>query len=482
MGNVQGLGEKDLELVIAASEAEDIRTVLRERKVHRKQVAKAAYAAQEAGIITGEEFSAIAGKIERPKSFPSDPEQRLEAVLAGFMNAEPKQILTMLLNPGITEVGSLARQFDQVAGESWKRGTAKILDRYLVNSLDNIGFIAHPVVIRQPLSDAGIGHALTEAGTRYQPLAAFALGVANKTGLSLQQILGPTNTNGDSRSPYNRFRILEELLKGNCRIGDLALTLNLAPSSVAGHLKALKKTGFVKYDSVGPENRGWAIRGWVNGVPSDAQPIGTLRTLTKQVAGYLFEQGPADYNAVFEYLSSLPMYEKIGKKGMRENIISVISGLVKQGFVESHTDYKSAIRSHVSLTREGEEFAEDFTGRIRSAVSGGAELEAMRGVYNGYRSDFGLFSQHAAHGMELYLPVSQSGKITPSEVTDANVIDYLLEAGKARHRKLIEAFGKAANVSLKRLLAAGILEKTRGPGSAVFYELAKTAPASAALA
>ncbi|MEK6853956.1 MAG: hypothetical protein AABX60_01355, partial [Nanoarchaeota archaeon] len=315
MRDVQALVEKDLELVVEAIEAEDIRTVLKERKVHRKHIARAAYAAQKAGIITGEEFSAIAGKIERPKAFPSDTEQRLEAVLGGFMNAESKQILTMLLNPGITDLGGLAHRFVQVTGESWTRKQAPHnLDSYIVHSLDPVGFVAHPVVIMRQVSDVYVGYALTESGMRYgPPLAAFALGFANKTCLSFQQILGTTQTTGDSRSPYNRFRILEELLKGDSRIEDLSLNLNFANQGVTAHLKALRKIGCVEFDSVGSEDTGWAVYRWLKGLPSDVKTVKTRKTLTAEVADCLFKHGPADYNDVFVHLSSLPMYK--GKYG-----------------------------------------------------------------------------------------------------------------------------------------------------------------------
>lgn len=477
MGSVQAFGENDLELVIASMEAKDIRTVLNKRKIHRKRIAKAAYAAQGAGIITGEEFSAIAEKIARPKAFPSDQEQRLEAVLAGFMNAETKQILVMLLNSGITELGSLIDQFSEATGKSWTRHQSLgNLTNYMAYSIDTIGFVAHPVVIRQPFGDVDVGYALTEAGMRYGlPLGAFGLNLSNKIGLSLHQILGSTSTSGDSRSPYNRFRVLEELLKGDCRIKDLAFALNLASISKR-HLKQLKEAGLVEFDSLSPEDKGWAVYAWVKGVPSDAKPVNTLTTLTRQVADCFFKQSQAEYNQAFLQLSEEPMYKETSKMQLKKRIKTVVSGLAEQGLIKKLTDYKSSsVLSHVSLTESGREFAGEFTRKVRSAMRDEGELEAMRRIYQGYVSNPSRFREHATRGMELYLPVSLGRNQTPFETWQARIVEYLSEVKKARLKDITNAMGMRMEGPLSRMGNEGTVVKT-SKGNATYYELAKTAP------
>ena len=182
-----------------------------------------------------------------------------------------------------------------------------------MNSLDPIGFVSFPI-ISQGLDAVVIGHTVTEAGRRYgQPLSSFALKLVNEAGISRNQVLGPTHSNGDSRGPYNRFRILESLLTSDKRMIDLSRELNLGASAIREHLDALKEQNLVDFDSVNTKERGLAVYEWTHGKVEDVRPMVGRPTLTAQVAEYLFKHKKGEVNSIARHL-----FEKDEYKNFKE--------------------------------------------------------------------------------------------------------------------------------------------------------------------
>ncbi|MDI6806750.1 MAG: hypothetical protein QMD14_02955, partial [Candidatus Aenigmarchaeota archaeon] len=77
--------EEKLKILQQSLETEDIRDLLRQEGIHRRHVANIAQEFFNSGKIDQKQFQSICERIERPRAFPTDTEQRLEALLAGVM-------------------------------------------------------------------------------------------------------------------------------------------------------------------------------------------------------------------------------------------------------------------------------------------------------------------------------------------------------------------------------------------------------------
>ena len=101
--------ERKLEVITQSLAAEDIREILTEG-LHRRHILGISNWGLIEGRITQDELNAIIGKIERPREFPRDPEQRLDALLS-VGNTGPKQVLGLLLSDNPQSVEALRKQF-----------------------------------------------------------------------------------------------------------------------------------------------------------------------------------------------------------------------------------------------------------------------------------------------------------------------------------------------------------------------------------
>jgi len=452
-----------------AIDAADIRDVL-EKGIHRKHIADIAHEASLGGLITAEEYSSIAAKISKPLTFPSDPEQRLDAILAGPLNTEPKQIVTLLLRNYPLDAAQLRTEFAVATNGVWTpQALQSYIRDYLLLSLYPIGFVSFPLISQDP-ADAVLGHTITEAGRRYgQPLSAFALKLVNETGISLNQVLGNTSSSGESRGPYNRFRILESLLTGDARIVDLCDKLNLYSTAVTRHLDALQAMNLVEYDSVNSGERGWAVYEWTNGKPENVQPILHLPTLTTRVAEYLFTHKKDDSHAIVDHLLENNEYKKVIKESLVRRVSNVLAGIAEQGFAKF--EYQGRIEmSHVAITQDQErkEFVTEFTRKIRDAAQYGSELRAMEELARAYSKDPALFQQHATYAVQLYIQVSPNINQKSSETWKGEIFEHVSSVGEARTREIQSAVGKGAGQYLTGMVDKGLL--TRGKrGPAVIY-------------
>ena len=427
--------EKKLEVLTQSLSAEDIREMLTE-ELHRRHILSISNWGLGSGIITEEEFGAIISKIEKPREFPTNPEQRLEALLS-VGNTEPKQVLSLLLMDNPQSVEALNSQFIgliegvQYRGKQWKP-LVKTIENYLVYSLDSIGFIAFPVI-----ESSKIGYARTQGGKFYgQPVMAFMLNMANQLGISMYQLLGHTHTSGDSRAPYNRFRTLEFLLSQyrngkETRAVDISNLLNLQNNSVIGHLSALKEIGFIEWDSISPELKGQNVYTWREGKkPEEAPTYQHLASSTKVVADYLFKNKECNNITVVEYLKTKDSYRQWQYKNLLHGIDGILSHLKKHGFAESNYS-GGKIGSHVNLVRDGADFVEEFTRKLRNAVNNGNELRAMKQLYNSYMDNYEEF-KHDSEAVSFYVDVSPQLNAITEEETQRKIFSYLKEKGESR--------------------------------------------------
>jgi len=463
--------EEKLQILMNALQLGDIRDILN-NGIHRKHIIEIASDASRIGLISPDEYDSIAAKISRPLAFPSDTEKRLESILAGAINTEPKQIVTLLLRAYPQAADQLRDEFVISTSGVWRpRNLKNNIEDYLLLSLDPIGFVSFPI-ISQGLDEVIIGHNVTEAGRRYgQPLSSFALKLVNEVGISLCQVLGSTSSHGDSRGPYNRFRILESLLTGDKRFQDLSRELNLHSSGIRGHLEALKEQNLVDFDSVSTEERGWAVYEWTHGKVEDVQPIARSPTLTTQVAEYLFKHKKSECNDITDHLLEKEAYKNWKRSALSKNVSTMLVGIAKQGFAIAK--YQGSIEmSHVSITqnKEGIEFVTEFTTKIRDALQDGSELSAMEELKQAYSVDPALFQKHATNALRFYIQVSPQINKKPSETRISQIFDYVSKAGEARTTEIQRALGNTARRYLTGMVAEGTLKKEKR-GRATVYQV-----------
>ncbi len=466
--------EKKLEVLAQALAAEDIRQVLTEG-LHRRHILEISNLGLSDGIITPDQFSTIIGKIERPREFPTDPEQRLEALLS-VGNTEPKQVLSLLLSDAPQSVEALRNQFIsliegvQYKGRQWMPHGITI-ENYLVDSLDQIGFIAFPVI-----GASRIGYARTQAGRDYgQPVMAFMLNMANRLGMSMYQLLGKTATPGDSRATYNRFRTLEFLLSQHknskeTREVDIVNLLNLGNTSVKVYLNALKKIGIVEWDSIDPELKGQIFYRWKEGKNPDEVPkYSTAKTLTQEVAVYLYRNRECNNIAIVKHLRTKRHYKKWVYSILMRNVSSILSHLERHSFAES--DYTGAkVQSHINLVRGKADFVEEFTSKLRNAANGGAELRAMEQLYSSYVADHDTLMRDS-RVVGFYVDVSPQLNQPTSEEAQIAILDYLLRNGESRLRDIKKKFRfDIVNTRLPDMIKSGmvVLRKERNKS---FYSI-----------
>ncbi len=447
--------EDKLRILAAALEAEDIRPILAAEKLKRQKLVNLAHHALDDCIITTEEFDRIAKSIEKPKIFPTNHEQRLEAILSGVVNTEHKQILTLLLQDNPQSLVQLKEDFVEATNSVWTpRRLTTYIESYLLLSLDSVGFVAHPV-----LRDLNIGVKATEAGKKYgQPLAAFALDIGRQIDFSFHQLLGSTCSHGDSRAPYNRFRILHFLLDGDTRISELRGQLNLPHIDVVSHLKTLKELGFVEFDSVGSEQRGWAVYKWSGDKPEDVKTVGGRPTLTRAVAQHLFKNGEADRNQIAADLKT-GEYRDCTNAYLRADISRILVGLKRQGVASS--GFHGNDKSHVKLLKDKTEFVDEFTRKVNGALRDGPELQEMERLNQLYQNDPDRLKTDATRRLGIYVSVSPQINCRSAEEWLKDVLLYISSRGEVRPRDIASGVGKGARNYLPSMVNGDLLIKKR---------------------
>ncbi len=456
--------EDKLRILLAAIEADDIRPLLAAEKLKRGELASLADEALDDGLLTGQDFDWIKQAIERPKSFPTDPEQRIDSLLSGVVNIEPKQILTLLLDDNPRSIGDLREGFVEATSGVWApRWFGKNIEQYLLQSLDPVGFVAHPV-----LQDLDVQHKATEAGKRYgQPIAAYVLDLGRQTNFSFYQLFGSTNSTGDNRAPYNRFRILEMLLEKDRRIADFEEQLNLASHRV--HLKALRKLGFVEFDSVSLEERGWAVYRWGEGRPENVETVKGCVAITHDVADWLFKNKEGDCHQIADDLKKRVEYRNWKESGLISNVSNILAGLKEQGFATAYYQGGKEL-SHAKLVRDNRCFVEEFTRKVRDALQDGTELEAMRRIHQQYQDDPDRFRLDATRRLQIYVEISPGiNARSPQEWTE-RILAYVASKGEVRARAIKRDVASTATNYLSVMADQGFLNQ-RKKGNAVFYSV-----------
>lgn len=313
--------------------------------------------------------------VAKEKPFPDDLEGRLNAIL-NVINGEYKALALLHLDTEHTIGGEgLRTRICRTLGTDFYIPHAKAIGSYCNLSLYPIGTVAKEVILSEGDITLQTGYKLTKAGLKYGlPISAFALHWAASNNKSLCEVLGSTQSSGDSRAPFNRIKILErfsskdDLLKES----DFVKTLDIFPVAVRTHLVNLRKIGFIDFQSIGKNRDPERRSGFYEFVHSDA-PLPSIErtrtTLIEDVYNVLRTLKEADYIKVCEFL-------KIERS--KENVSRILKRLEREGHARKIGKWKvHEYFSKVKLLDEGARFVNSFIESIRESLSNERNLEEL---------------------------------------------------------------------------------------------------------
>ncbi len=412
-------------------------------------------------LMATRKLATIVETTESP--FPENQEERFENILA-VMNTELKTLfLGFCLDDLPQNESELHKQLSELVTKNWIP-EAQHFDSYL-HTLVPTG-----MVIEEPVRfyNSGIENLvwrINEAGKKYgRPIAAFTLKYAVEHGMSMQQILGKTGTAGETRSPYNRIKIITELMKGNLRAVDLQEAINLDKTGVTRHLRNLAQIGLVEYDSANIETQRYALYKWTKGKKSsDVRRVGAhIHEATIHVAAYLAKVGQADRNQIAAEFNR-----------NASDISYILSWLVRQGFASPVKWVGGKILSDARLTIAGWEFKFGYLDMVRNALSGGPELSYMQDVWEDFMENKEKLIEYANKGMKLYESASPFLRRKSADERKADIIKFIEQYQAAhkegpRTKEIVEGTDSASTCYLTDLIKDGILKKEK-EGPAVRY-------------
>jgi DNA-binding MarR family transcriptional regulator len=359
---------------------------------YREALRAIAEARKELGLENPEaDGNLVPDSPEKPErieyDFPTDPEERFAAVMSSIGNGAQKCVTLLELSQtrGILTSTELRNAFLKDTQGIW-RVSKSVPSLYMRNTLIPIGFVAEEVVMRSQVGEYTVGFSLTDSGRKYGvPIAKFLTRESSKFTFSLSQVFGATSSNGETRAPYTRAQILEELFRSSnmsIRFIDLAKILRVSPTIISKGLKVLEKFGFVVQDSVDIENTKGKFLYSFNTLFEGTRPkIERSQPLTNAIIKVLQELSSGKKERFFEAREILEKVQESGGYG-KENILQGLSSLERQGFLKTG-EFKGERLSSVFIMPEGEEFVENILLPIRKALADTPEGEALREEWNG---------------------------------------------------------------------------------------------------
>lgn len=394
------------------------------------------------------------------EEFPEDPDGRIEAVLSS-VNTEFKSVtLSEALDDRWRTKTGLKNRVERYGEEDIRIPTSTGTYRDYCKKT----FIPIGGVVGAKIQKKGYGlvdhYRLTEEGKEFaKPAAQLAIKTANDFGRSLYEILGKTASRGKSRAPYNRARILEELYeRENLRRKDLGEVLELAEKNIFPSLETLSGIGFVEFESIFSEERGWAKYEYAE-KEGEPETVREYSSLTQRVYKEMKELKVSDYREVAEELN-YPYLSHISK---------VLSGLEEQGFLRREAKFELHEKlSEGNIKSKGEKFVEDFLYPLEE----GLESDDMSGVRETVdplvNSD--RWKRYVRKGLELYGKISPRYKSKSKERRREQILSLLEKEGKLRPKEINEKIGVNIANYLGELREEEVVERERD-GRAVYYSL-----------
>ncbi len=355
--------------------------------------------------------------------FPDDPELRLESILS-CMNGELKQATLLVLSDEPQTSADIWKIISSTTRE--KIPVTSVFSEYCTDTLSPIGFLV------KELFSLGRGienayYTITQAGKKYgQPIAAFSLRYAVDHNISLHQLLGQTQSRGDSRAPYNRVRVVELVAEG---LRERAIIDDKLGISTHYHLQRLKDLGIITWESISIGEGQAKIYVWTSGKkPSEARTERGVPELTKKVAQWLYEHNQCTSESVAIALS----YPH------RHVIREILHGLAEQGLCS--TKFPSISMSEIALS-DKYPLILNYAKLVRSALEDPTVLVDMNEMLQELTRNSRLFAEYLNAGIRLYKKASPLINAIGASVREIILLELIrkFQIQKGRGPRPIEA-------------------------------------------
>lgn len=350
--------------------------------------------------------------------FPEHPEARLAAVLS-CMNSELKQATLLVLDryPGTSS--DISKRLATIANA--RLPTPGTFSSYCTDTFVPMGFVVQERFRKRRPGFPRNYFAISGPGEKYgQPIAAFSLRYAVDHNISLYELLGQTASPGESRSPYNRARLVELVSEGHDRMVDVRERLGLAIEDVRQHLRKLEKLALLTFDSLSFEKKGVNFYTWVRGrLPGEAKTVCQLKRLTRDVVGWLYRNKKGERNRIGDALNYPDPC----------HISSVLVGLAEQGL--AHSPFKSTDKSRIILSQKST-LLSDYTRALRNALEDKPDLKDMRAMLEELMYDKDICSRYVDAGIELYNSVSPNINSRTGVGRESELVEFIERFQKRR--------------------------------------------------
>ncbi len=380
-------------------------------------------------------------------------EKRLARLLAS-VNTETKNImLAFCIDAKPKSLSEILQKFNDLVHELPLKNPHSTFYSYLNKSLK-------PSKLIDAEGKKPTKYKLSQEGEEYgKKLASFTIEWAVDNNLSIQTILGPAHSSGNSRSPYNRFRILEQLVNHQTlRSVDLIHALGINSNNLRRHLMQLKRAGLINFESADTETKGWAQYSFAYGKDTaKIKPVKNLTKVMKLVAQELEEKKRSmDYNELAKYV---PFHKSTLSCALaaleRQNIVTATfrggQELSKIALIQ-----KRKIQEYVNAVRE---FMVSQEGPVNNSWKNLSSSKKQK-----------YYSQK---GTDLYYSVSSSIKKKSRKEHKKEIQEILKLHGELRPRQVAEFASSGLELSclyLREMYKSGII-KQRQKGRAVYYTL-----------
>lgn len=306
--------------------------------------------------------------------FPEDPEKGFEAIFSSVGNSESQCVTWLCLGRSPITKSGLHTKFLTESSYAW-RCDQKLQSEYCTENLIPIGLVVEADTLYLGASEYVTGFRLTEAGLRYQPIAAYLLEQSADLPHSLLTYFGQTSTGpGNTRPVLNKINILGYLYHQEepVKTTEIATTLNLQIALVGKRLRDLRRVGLVKHLHFDTEKDAgkYSLSKETNREDIDnVETVYSERGLTHLIAEMLFELGTADILSMATVLRNRfpDIYADKDPRHFRGRVAKTLRGLAKQGIC--HGDFGRDRKSYDTITDLGKRIMERIVFPVERALT-----------------------------------------------------------------------------------------------------------------
>lgn len=350
---------------------------------------------------------------KRVYPFPIDPLERVGNILAAY-NASPKALTQLLITSTPVTRLELSKRFAAVVADT----ALELSDSYNANGYCRDSLCPLGLVVQEKMPSSGrypyvITFSLTDAGIMYgRPAAAAFLAFEKKYGFSLFPMLCPTSSIrlDDAKHKLTRAMLLCELTKGTRRTNELAMLLHCSETVITRSLSHLADAGAITYQTLNIRTQETQVIFSLAKTAMDhvVIPVGgytKLTSLVVEACNLLHNRHVPITQISVSTILRKKQKESIMSKPMSKKVSEILSGLVKQGYLDRQ-QFSRNIKSIATITAKGQCVVENLIKPLMDAMRDSPPLERwQRTILPTVQNHL---SDYAEQSAALYYPFSKS--------------------------------------------------------------------------